>query len=121
MPPSGDHAAVEQLKTWVPGIHTVATKKAYGPYSTKTLIPAKAQTLIADGVKRALAELDTIEPMPVKAPYEVELWGKTATGDDLITTFMQLYDPEGNTFGSQDIEPERSEHRERMKRWKDLC
>jgi D-amino peptidase len=116
---SGDHAAMEQLETWVPGIRTVATKKAYGPYSTKTLIPAKARALIADGVKQALAELDSIQPMPVEAPYEVEVWGKQATGDDLIAVFMEIYDPERNRFGSQDIEPERSEHRERMKKWKE--
>jgi D-amino peptidase len=116
---SGDHAAMEQLKQWVPGIHTVATKKAYGPYSTKTLIPAKAQTLIAEGVKLALADLDSIQPMPVKAPYEVVFSGRTGTGDDLIATFTELYDPEGTRFGSQDIEPERTEHSERRKRQKD--
>jgi len=114
---SGDHAAMEQLKEWVPGIHTVATKQAFGPYSVKTLVPTKARDLIAAGVKAAIEGRGSITPMALKKPYQVEVGGRTVEGDDLIETFMSLYDSDNGIFNSKDLEPERSYHMRKLRRW----
>lgn len=114
---SGDHAAMKQLETWVPDIHTVSTKQAFGPYSARMRAPVKAQALIREGVKEALDSKPRIGLMAIEKPYKVEFGGKTAEGDNLIETFMGLYDPKRERFGCHDIEPERSYHHRIMAKW----
>ena len=114
---SGDDAAMAQLREWVPGIATVSTKYAYSPYAARMRSPAKARELIRQTAAEALRRRDAMPPLAMRPPYRVAYAGRTAQGDDLITTFMQAYDPEGVHFGNQNLEPERSYHDHVMKRW----
>lgn len=114
---SGDYAAMQQLRSWIPDLHTRSTKQAFSPYAARTLVPAKAQALIAAGVKQALAARASIRPLALTPPYRVEYGGRSAEGADLLRTFMGIYDPEGRVFGCQDPEPERSVHLKKIHRW----
>lgn len=114
---SGDDAAMQQMKGWVPGIHAVSTKYAYGPYSARMRSPALVQRLIREGAAEALRQKDAIAPPALDRPYRFEMGGRSAAGDDFIETFLSVYDPERKQFGTQDIEPERSYHGKVMKKW----
>lgn len=116
---SGDDAAMGQLKNLIPEIHTVSTKWAFSPYSAKTLMPSKVRSLITTGVRDAIKRKDSIRPLAIQKPYHVEFDGVTADGDDLIETFMRLYDPDHTCFGTQEIEPEQAHYAKKLKKWAD--
>ena len=54
---SGDRLAVSQLQGAVPGVEGVVVKEPFGYHSAMTLTPARGQSLIRDGLSRAMAKL----------------------------------------------------------------
>jgi D-amino peptidase len=70
---SGDRLAVSQLQKVVPGAEGAIVKEPFGYHSAQTVTPARGQALIRDGVKRAMAELGTLQPYRVKTPIDLEV------------------------------------------------
>lgn len=70
---SGDTAVARQARDLVPGIVTVAVKEAIGRYAARSLHPEKAQALIKEAAKKALAGLGSIGCFEVHPPVRLEL------------------------------------------------
>ena len=69
---SGDQAICDQAKDLIPGIKSVAVKQGIGEASLN-LHPNKSKTLIKNGVKQALNQLEEYKPLKWKAPFTIEL------------------------------------------------
>ena len=70
---SGDRLAVTQLQKVVPGAEGAIVKEPFGYHSALTVTPARGQTLIRDGVRRAMAKLGTLQPYRVTTPIDLEV------------------------------------------------
>jgi D-amino peptidase len=70
---SGDDATVADLRSRVPNIVGVETKKALGFHSAITLTPAEGAERIGAGVKDALSRVKEFKPYVVKPPYTLEI------------------------------------------------
>lgn len=112
---SGDQAACEEAQALVPNIETVAVKEGTKRGSASGLLeeenrrfnaaaihvhPEKARAMICEGVQRALARVNEIEPFWLEPPYELiqtrrpEVEGESFTvaqlhGDDWIELIRQ--------------------------------
>ncbi len=82
---SGDRAATEQAREFIPGVEVAAVKQGMGKTAALTLPPEEARQLIADGVKRAMGRLRDIEHVSLRPPItlEVEL-GDSAQADSCM-------------------------------------
>jgi D-amino peptidase len=70
---SGDDAAVEEVRSQVPGIEGAVVKWSLGFHAARTLTPEAARDAIRAAVKAALARRTSLRPLRVKAPIEVEV------------------------------------------------
>lgn len=70
---SGDRAATEQAKEFIPGVEVAAVKQGIGRTAALTLPPEAARQLIADGVKRAMARRSEIKPVSLRSPITLEI------------------------------------------------
>jgi len=70
---SGDHAATEQVRSYIPGVETVSVKDAIGRFAAHTMNPQAARTAIAAGVRTALARRAQIQPVRLTAPITMEV------------------------------------------------
>ncbi|HIE50934.1 MAG TPA: peptidase M55 [Armatimonadetes bacterium] len=88
---SGDEAAVNEARQYVPNIEAVVTKKGLSRTCALSLAPAKAQQLIREAAERALRRREEIKPYIVPPPYEL---------------MVQLLRPEDavNRFARADVE-----------------
>lgn len=114
---SGDGAAMDQLKSWAPDMRVLAVKRAFGPYAARMVAPVRARELTRDGVRQALHQRGSVRPMDLGRPYRVAFDGKQAEGDNLLETFMRLYDPQRAIFGNASLEPELAGHKRSIAAW----
>lgn len=70
---SGDSKAVAQIKAAVPAIEGVVVKEPLGYHSAQTRMPARAQEMIRDGVRAALARRASIAPYTVASPITLDV------------------------------------------------
>jgi D-amino peptidase len=70
---SGDRLAVTQLQHVVPTAEGAIVKEPLGYHSAMTLTPARGQALIADGVRRAMAKLQSMQPYRLRSPIDLEV------------------------------------------------
>jgi D-amino peptidase len=70
---SGDRLAVAQLQQVVPSAEGAILKEPYGYHSAMTVTPARSQTMIRDGLTRAMAKLGSLQPYRVRAPIDLEV------------------------------------------------
>ncbi|MGH9602073.1 MAG: M55 family metallopeptidase [Terriglobales bacterium] len=70
---SGDRAATEQAKEFIPGVEVAAVKQGIGRTAALTLPPDVARQLVADGVKRALGRRSEIKPVSLRLPITLEI------------------------------------------------
>lgn len=70
---SGDRLAVTQLQSVVTGVEGAIVKEPYGYHSALTVTPARGQSMIRDGVRRAMAKLGAVQPYRVKTPVDLEV------------------------------------------------
>ena len=70
---SGDRKAVEQMQGAVPGIASAIVKEPLGYHSAMTLTPARAQAMIRQGVRDALANRASIKPAPIAGPITLDV------------------------------------------------
>jgi D-amino peptidase len=79
---SGDRAAVEQAKEFIPGVITVAVKEGFGPTAGRTMHPEDAREQIARGVTAAVARRAAIAPVRLKTPVTLEIeFSQTSMAD----------------------------------------
>ena len=67
---SGDRAAVEEARRYVPDIEGVIVKEGLSRTSALTLAPAKARTLIREGARRAMGKIGKVRPYEAAPPYD---------------------------------------------------
>ena len=70
---SGDRAATEQVRVFVPGIETVAVKDGIGRFAARTMNPQAARVAIAAGVRTAMGRRGQIAPVRLTTPITMEL------------------------------------------------
>jgi len=70
---SGDRLAVQQLQKAVPAAEGAIVKEPFGYHSAMTVTPARGQTLIRDGVKRAMMKLGSLQPYRITQPIDLEV------------------------------------------------
>lgn len=110
---SGDQYITEEVGEKIPGITRVVVKEARGPYFSRSMIPAAACQAIYDGVTKALADMDAVEPYILQPPFSLNLYDsdnhappfrkileEDVRGDDLIEVFKRTLDSfPWNNFG----------------------
>ncbi len=70
---SGDEAAAREIKSFIPNIVTVATKKGLGRRTGLTIHPGVARQQITRGVERALKNLKQIKPLCPQKPITLQI------------------------------------------------
>ncbi|MBC8498177.1 M55 family metallopeptidase [Candidatus Bathyarchaeota archaeon] len=94
---SGDAAAVEEAKQFVPNIGSAVVKWAMGRQVAKMLHPGKARDLIRKGVKEALGRVDEIEPFVVDPPVEFKMRVWSSLGVDALVRLPYVERLDGRT------------------------
>jgi D-amino peptidase len=71
---TGDEAVCREGRALLgEGLTTVAVKKGIGQFSARQVAPLKARELIEDGAKRALKDLDAVQPYNPGRPCEIQI------------------------------------------------
>ena len=70
---TGDRATCEQTKAYLPWIHTAVVKESIGYYSTNSLTPDIAQTLIREAAREAVARRAECKPFRFAGPITMEI------------------------------------------------
>ncbi len=70
---SGDRAATEQAREFIPGVEVAAVKQGIGRTAALTLPPEDARQLITDGVTRAMGRRSQIKPVSLNSPITLEV------------------------------------------------
>jgi D-amino peptidase len=70
---SGDRLAVTQIQKAVPGVEGAIVKEPYGYHSAQTVTPARGQTMIREGVTRAMGKLGSLQPYRLSTPIALEV------------------------------------------------
>jgi D-amino peptidase len=70
---SGDDKVTAEVAAKIPGIEVAAVKQALSPYMACSLIPVRSCELIAEGVRRGLANRATIAPYRIPGPVSLTL------------------------------------------------
>jgi D-amino peptidase len=70
---SGDRLAVMQLQKVIPSAEGAIVKEPLGYHSAMTVTPAQGQTLIREGVMRAMTKLSSMRPYRITMPVELEV------------------------------------------------
>lgn len=70
---AGDQVAIAELKALVPGVEGAEVKHAYGRTSALSLHPRRAQQLIKERTRAALARVSSLQPYRIKTPITMEL------------------------------------------------
>jgi len=79
---TGDAAACSEASGLIPGIETVAVKKGLSRFSSASIPPQRARTMIQEGARKAMGRVKEIAPLRLPPPY---VWR-----DELFT---QAYEP----------------------------
>lgn len=70
---SGDDQVIEETRRYLGDVEGAVVKWAIGFHSARTLTPQRANEVIAEGVKRALARLDDFRPYKMRTPVRLDL------------------------------------------------
>jgi D-amino peptidase len=70
---SGDRLAVTQVQKVAAGAEGAIVKEPYGYHSAATVTPVRGQTLIREGVARAMSKLESLQPYRITTPVVLEV------------------------------------------------
>ena len=110
---SGDDKIAAEVKSKIPGCETAIVKQGLGPQNACSLIPAKAQEIIADKVKAGLAKRGEITPFKLQGPFKLNVSNRDpdkkeltedAEGNDLWTLMHDVCLCFGNKWNDQSID-----------------
>lgn len=71
---SGDDKICAEFTSKIPGVETAVVKEALAPHQACSMIPAASCALIAEKVKKALANIGKVEPFKIKGPLKLALF-----------------------------------------------
>ena len=95
---SGDDVAVQELKSRLGNLETVATKKSLGFHSAETLTPEAAREKIAAGVQAAVARAASFKPYVVSAPVTLEISFKSYTAAEILSYLRAVQRVDSHTI-----------------------
>jgi D-amino peptidase len=103
---TGDDAAVEEVRALVPGVKTVAVKRAINTRALEMLPLAEARRLIEAGAKDAVGSAK--KPAPDRrGPYRVTMRFRDVTIPEVMSAFREMERPAPDTLTFQrDAMPE---------------
>ena len=82
---TGDDASCREGRELLgDGLTTISVKSGFSSHSARSLTPAKARELIEDGARRALADLDGVQPYDPGRPCEVKAEFKNTDEPDRL-------------------------------------
>ena len=90
---SGDQVAIQQLRARAPWAEGVEVKRALSNVAGDVIPPARAQALIRDGARRAVARAIAAELRPYReeaAPYPIEVELRHPIGEELSDNLSRL-------------------------------
>ncbi len=97
---TGDDAAVDEVKTVVPGIKAVAVKRAINTRAVESLSLAEAHRLIEAGAKESVAAAK--KPAPVRrGPYRVTMRFRTVVIPEIMSAFTEMARPTPDSLSFQ--------------------
>jgi D-amino peptidase len=70
---SGDRIAVTQLQQVVPAAEGAIVKEPLGYHAAMSVTPARGQTMIREGVTRAMTKLSSMQPYRIRMPVDLEV------------------------------------------------
>jgi D-amino peptidase len=70
---SGDHAFIEETRTFLPDALAVTTKQALGALSANSLTPARSRKLIREAAEKAMSAIGRARACKVPAPVRLEI------------------------------------------------
>jgi D-amino peptidase len=70
---SGDRVAVTQLQKAVPAAEGAIVKEPFGYHSAMSVTPARGQSMIREGIMRAMSKLSSMQPYRVRTPIDLEV------------------------------------------------
>lgn len=70
---TGDQHVVAETKRFLPWAVTVQTKTSYSASAANSLSPQRAREAIAEGARRAVEDVDGMQPFALSAPATMEL------------------------------------------------
>jgi D-amino peptidase len=95
---SGDQAICDDAKQLLGPIDTVAVKQATGFYSATMMNPDKAQSLIREGVKRAVSRRHELKPFLIGHPVREEIRFNEIVKAELASYIPGVERISGNTI-----------------------
>jgi D-amino peptidase len=82
---TGDRATCDEGESLLgAGLITVAVKEGIGRYSARQIPPRRAREMIEDGARRALENLDAVEPYNPGSPCTIEVEYKVTSAVDAL-------------------------------------
>jgi D-amino peptidase len=82
---TGDRATCEEGESLLgAGLTTVAVKEGIGRYSARQIPPRRAREMIEDGARRALQNLEAVEPYNPGSPCTIEVEYKVTSAVDAL-------------------------------------
>ena len=101
---SGDRAACDDISKHIPGIETVAVKEGFAK-AVISYHPKKSQEMIRQGVKRAISNARSIQPLKLEPPYRIEV--QMSRPENVINYKMfpgaELLDPRTVVYQTEDV------------------
>jgi D-amino peptidase len=80
---TGDTAACEEARDLLgPGLVTVPVKQGLGAQSARNVAPLRAREMIAEGARRALADVTAVDPFDPGSPCEIQVEYKNTLAPD---------------------------------------
>lgn len=77
---TGDDVVCAEARSWLGEVETVEVKQAIDRYCAVSLHPAKAQSLLREGTRRALSRVAHLAPYRVDMPARLRIeWSSTST------------------------------------------
>ncbi len=111
---SGDQEICKEIKEKIPEVETGMVKFAFGPYNARSLHPQRAQEIIYNEVKKAIARRNKIKPFKIPGPYSInvsdrdpskKLLKEDVKGEDFFQTVLKaLNKMPWNKYGSQELD-----------------
>ena len=102
---SGDDAAVAEVRERLGDVEAAIVKHALSFHSARTLTPAAAQRLVAEGAERAVRRLTTFRPQPLSRPVTLEVTFKSYRPAELLAYLpsVERADAHSIRFIGQDV------------------
>lgn len=94
----GDKAFGEEMKSFIPDIEAVVVKEGLSRFSAISIHPTKAREKIYEGVKKGLMKRDSIKPLKLSEPINMEIDFKDSNMADVAELIPGVKRPNSRTI-----------------------